>query len=397
MRCLKLTSTVEAADLLKSVGVDAYGIKAMLLKMTNLNILLEGIKCKVANIIKQEMLSVGGDAAVSRNSVACSAEVTDVVIMGTVKQITHFTEKIAVQPFGLAGISGEIKVLISNMFQDRFALATNRREITIGDRTLIMGILNVTPDSFSDGGKFHSHEEAVECGVKMLEDGADIIDIGGESSRPGAEAISVTEEIARVIPVIKSLAENVNVPISIDTTKSEVAREALECGAEIINDISAMTFDERMSSVAKKSGAAVILMHIRGTPKTMQKGNLKYRSVRGDIIEFLKERISHAKSSGITNEKIIIDPGFGFGKTSDDCLKLLNHLNEFKMLGRPIVAGVSRKSFIGKITGGEPSDREEGTAAAVTAAIMNGADIIRVHDVKKMKKVVSMADAIIRA
>jgi len=267
----------------------------------------------------------------------------------------------------------------------------------MGDRTLIMGILNVTPDSFSDGGQFHSHEEAIEYGLKMVEEGADIIDIGGESSRPGAEAISVKEEKERVMPVIKGLTGRLDVPISIDTTKSEVARGALECGAEIINDISAMTLDDRMSSLVEKTGAAVILMHMRGTPRNMQKGNLTYKSICGDIIEFLKERISNAHLSGILNEKIMIDPGFGFGKTSEDNLKLLKYMDEFKILGRPIVAGVSRKNFIGKITGGEPSDREEGTAAAVTAAILHGANIIRVHDVKRMKKVVSMTDAIIRA
>jgi len=397
LRCLHLRSSFEAAEVLKKIGVDSYGIEAMLSKMTNLNVLLEGVECKVANIIKQEMLSLGGDAAVSRNAVSCGVEKTDIVILGTVKQIQRFAEKISIQPFGLLKISNAIKQLLSNISKDHFVVKTYHRKLAVGDRTLIMGILNVTPDSFSDGGRFLSPEEAIEQGLKMVEDGADIIDVGGESSRPGAEAISTEDEMERVVPVIKALSIQVQVPISVDTTKSEVAREAVEYGAEIVNDISAMTFDDQMSSVIAQTGAAVVLMHMRGKPQDMQKGDLSYGSVCGDIIEYLKKKMADAHAAGIPLERVLIDPGFGFGKTGDDNLRLLKKLSEFRILGRPIVAGVSRKAFIGRITGGEPSEREEGTAAAVTAAIMNGANIIRVHDVRAMKKVAAMADAIVRA
>ncbi|MCX5854744.1 MAG: dihydropteroate synthase [Deltaproteobacteria bacterium] len=397
LKCLQLRSTAEAAEVLKKIEVDPYGIEAMLFKMVNVNILLEGVECKVANIIKQEMLSIGGDAAVSRYSVSCSVRETDVVIIGTVKQINRFAEKISSQPFGLVNIYNAIKQLLTNIEKDQFILKTYHREMIIGERTLIMGILNVTPDSFSDGGRFMAPEEAIEHGMKMVENGADIIDIGGESSRPGAEPVSCEEEMARVIPVIKGLAMRINVPVSIDTTRADVAREAIEYGAEIVNDISAVTSDDQMKSVIAGSGAAVILMHMRGKPKDMQKGDLSYRSIRGDIIEFLKEQIAESHSVGIPVEGLMIDPGFGFGKTGDDNVRLLKYLAEFRMLGRPIVAGVSRKAFIGRITGGEPSNREEGTAAAVTAAIMNGANVVRVHDVGAMKKVAAMADAIVRA
>jgi dihydropteroate synthase len=397
LRSLRLGSTDEAAEILQKIDVDPYGIKSMLSKMTHHNILIEGLACKVANIIKQEMLSAGGDAAVSRNSVACSVSQTDVIIMGTVKQILNFAEKISFQPFGLETIALEIKELVLNISRKHFVLKMNRHELAIGERPLIMGILNVTPDSFSDGGQFSSCEAAVECAFKMVEDGADILDIGGESSRPGSETISVQEEMARVLPVLKGLTGLKNVPISIDTTKAQVAEKALEYGADIVNDISAMSFDDRMSSIIAESGAAVILMHMRGRPQSMQEGDLSYTSIRGEIIEFLKEKMIKACSAGIHEGNIMIDPGFGFGKTGDDNLKILKYLSEFKALGRPIVAGVSRKNFIGRITGGAPMDREEGTAAAVTAAIMNGADILRVHNVKAMKKVALMADAIIRA
>ena len=281
--------------------------------------------------------------------------------------------------------------------KDSFILKTWKREMTIGDRAQIMGILNVTPDSFSDGGCFQSLEEAVEFGVRMVEEGADIIDVGGESSRPGAEPVSPKEELRRVIPVIEGLVSRVTVPISIDTTKAEVAREAVASGAEIINDISAMRSDDQMPVVVAATGAAVILMHMRGTPKDMQEGELTYRSLLSDIIDFLRERMERAKSAGVELERIMIDPGLGFGKTAEDNLKLLKHLSAFSVLGRPIVTGASRKSFIGKVIGGAPQNRLEGTAAVVTAAIMNGSHVVRVHDVRAMKKVAAMADAILRA
>ena len=281
--------------------------------------------------------------------------------------------------------------------EDFFVLKTWKREMTIGDRTQIMGILNVTPDSFSDGGCLKSPQEAIEFGIRMVEEGADIVDVGGESSRPGAGPVSLKEELRRVIPVIDGLVRRVNVPISVDTTKAKVAREAVEAGAEIINDISAMRFDDRMSVVVADTGAAVILMHMKGTPKDMQEGDLTYRALLPDIIDFLKERMEWAQSVGVELERMMIDPGLGFGKTAEDNMKLLRYLSAFRALGRPIVTGASRKSFIGKVVGGDPRDRLEGTAAAVAAAIMNGSHVVRVHDVGTMKKVAAIADAIRRA
>jgi dihydropteroate synthase len=396
-RSLHLRSSHEALDLLRKIDCDPYGIEAMLPKMVHLNILLEGIKCNIANIIKQEMLSVGGDAAVSRSAVSCSVKETDCVIMGTVKQIQRLSDKISIQPLGLSSISKAIKELIANVSKDLFILKTCKREIVLGEKTAIMGILNVTPDSFSDGGFFRNTDDAVEYGLKMMEEGADIIDIGGESSRPGAVPVTLEEEITRVIPVIKGLERRIKIPISIDTTKAEVARIAVESGADIVNDISAMTFDRQMANAVADTGAAIILMHMRGTPEDMQKGDLSYRSLRGDIIEFLEGKMEEAGMAGISPESIMIDPGIGFGKNGEDSMRLLKYLSEFKVMGRPIVTGPSRKAFIGKITGGGPNERIEGTAAAVTAAIMNGTHVIRVHDVKAMKKVAAMADTILRA
>ena len=396
-RCLHLRSSYEALEVLTKIDCDPYGVEAMLPKMVHLNILLEGIKCNIANIIKQEMLSVGGDAAVSRGAVSCSVTETDCLIMGTTKQIQRLSDKISIQPLGLSIISKAIKELLANVSKDLFILKTCRREIVLGEKTEIMGILNVTPDSFSDGGLFKDTDDAVEYGLKMIEEGADIIDIGGESSRPGAVPVPLEEEIARVIPVIKGLERSIKIPISIDTTKAEVARIAVENGADIVNDISAMTLDPQMANAVADTSAAIILMHMRGTPKDMQKGDLSYRSLRGDIIEFLQGKIEEAEIAGISLENIMIDPGIGFGKTGEDSMRLLKYLSEFRVLGRPIVTGPCRKAFIGKVTGGGPTERTEGTAAAVTAAIMNGANVVRVHDVKAMKKVAAMADAILRA
>ena len=397
LRRLLWTSAPEAADILKRIDVDPYGIEAMLPKMVNMNIHIQGLPCKVANIIKQEMLAIGGDAAVARGAVACSIEKTDLILIGTLKQIRRFIEKISFQPFGLKLLAESLDTLLDNLLAEHWTLKTSQRKMILGDRTRIMGILNVTPDSFSDGGRFDSPEKAVACGFQLVEDGADILDIGGESTRPGAEPVSLEEELRRTIPVIQGLSGKINIPISIDTTKAVIAREAVAAGAEIINDISAMRFDEPMPAVIASSGAAVVFMHMRGVPQTMQKGDLHYALLQGEVIDFFRECLNTALLAGILPEQVIIDPGIGFGKTRSDNLKLLKYLPEFNVLGRPILTGPSRKSFLGQEGRGGAVDRLEETAAAVTAAIMNGSQVVRVHDVKAMKRVVAVADAIVRA
>jgi dihydropteroate synthase len=263
-------------------------------------------------------------------------------------------------------------------------------------KTAIMGILNVTPDSFSDGSLYLDKDLAVRRALQMVEEGADIIDIGGESTRPGSEAVPLDEELERVIPVIKAVAARVQIPVSIDTYKASVARRAIEAGASMVNDISGLRFDAEMAAVAAIYRVPVILMHIKGTPRDMQR-NPEYEAVVPEVMDYLRASIGLAEEAGIDGSKIIIDPGIGFGKTFDHNLQILRDLQEFEALQKPILVGVSRKAFIGKILGGAaPSERLEGTAAAVTAAIMNGANIIRVHDVKEMARVARVADAIKR-
>ena len=269
------------------------------------------------------------------------------------------------------------------------------QKLDIGQRTLIMGVLNVTPDSFSDGGLFVETEAAAERAERMAAEGADIIDVGGESSRPGADSVSAEAEMDRVLPVIENLAKTIETPISIDTYKSSVARYALEMGACIVNDISALRSDPDMAQVVAQAGAAVVLMHMKGAPKNMQI-DPHYDSVIDEIISFLRARIQAAVDAGISSSQIIIDPGIGFGKTVAHNLEIIRRLREFKSLEKPILIGTSRKSFIGKVLDLPADDRLEGTAATITTAINNGADIIRVHDVKEMVRVTRMTDAIVR-
>ncbi|MCX7635841.1 MAG: dihydropteroate synthase, partial [Syntrophales bacterium] len=367
----------------------------MLPKMTHLNILVQAIPAKIANILKQEMLSLGGDAAVARGAVSCSVAETDCVLMGTRKQLDRLVKKLHRQPFAMAALGERIHRLLEDYDRQGYVFSTLRRRMTLGDRTLVMGILNVTPDSFSDGGRYNTVEKAVARGCEMVAQGADMIDVGGESSRPGSLPVPAEEEIRRVVPVVEALASRVGVPISVDTTKAAVAAAALEAGAEIINDISALGFDDRMASVAAETGAGVILMHMRGTPQNMQKGDLTYGDLCGEIVGFLEAALAKARRSAVAEEKTAVDPGIGFGKSAVDNLRIINHLEEFKSLGRPVVIGVSRKSFIGVVTGDEdPERRIEGTAAAVTTAVLRGCAIVRVHDVAFMKKVVAVADAL---
>ena len=269
------------------------------------------------------------------------------------------------------------------------------KQLTFGQRTLIMGVLNVTPDSFSDGGKYFDVAAAVCHAKYMAEHGADVIDIGGESSRPGASPASSNEELARVLPVIEGLIDEISIPVSIDTCKSEIARLALETGAHIVNDITALQWDAGMAQVVAEMNAGVILMHMRGTPRTMQHAPV-YNDVVSEISSWFQRRIGAAETEGIPSDQIVIDPGIGFGKTVDHNLEILRRLDEFRHLKKPILIGPSRKSFIGKILNLPVNDRMEGTAATITWAIAHGADMVRVHDVKSMHRVAQMTDALYR-
>jgi dihydropteroate synthase len=280
-------------------------------------------------------------------------------------------------------------------------MGTERGELVwrVGDhvldcatRTHVMGILNVTPDSFSDGGHFLDPEEAVRGGMAMARAGADIIDVGGESTRPGSDPVPVREEVDRVIPVVKRLAAEVDVPISIDTRRAEVAEGALDAGATIVNDVTAGS-DPSMFAVVREAGAGMVLMHMLGQPKTMQE-DPRYDDVVGEVRSFLARRLDEALASGIASERLAVDPGLGFGKTLQHNLTLMRRIDAFSDLGRPILVGPSRKSFVGLVTRTEIGERGAGTAGAVAWLTTNGAHVVRVHDVGEMALVVRMVDAI---
>lgn len=261
-----------------------------------------------------------------------------------------------------------------------------------GTRTFVMGVLNATPDSFSDGGRYLSVENALQHAREMIAAGVDIIDVGGESTRPGADWVSAAQEVERVVPVIRALSEEVSVPISIDTYKPEVARAALAAGASIINDINGLRQAE-MLSLAAETGVPVILMHMQGEPRTMQQ-NPSYQNVVAEVLDWLEQACNRAQAAGVKREQLIIDPGIGFGKTTEHNLMLLRRLRDLRILGYPILVGTSRKSLVGNVLQLPVDQRSEGTAATVAAAILQGADIVRVHDVEAMRRVAVMSDAI---
>ncbi len=279
------------------------------------------------------------------------------------------------------------------MNKQNFPLNWPGHSLDLGKRTYVMGVLNVTPDSFSDGGLYFQKEKAVEHGLRLAQDGADIIDVGGESTRPFSEEVSLQEELDRVVPVVEALSGVVQVPISIDTCKAEVARQALKAGASIINDISALRFDPDIIAVAAKAGVPVILMHMQGTPGDMQK-NPFYQNLIPEILNFLRQAMDRAVSGGIKEDIIIVDPGIGFGKTVEHNLEIIKELSQFRVLGRPVLLGASNKSFIGHLLNKEPHERDTGTMASIAAGVLNGADIVRVHNVKKAVETVRIVDAI---
>ncbi|MBS3732663.1 MAG: dihydropteroate synthase [Desulfobacterales bacterium] len=275
--------------------------------------------------------------------------------------------------------------------------------LQLGQHTAVMGILNITPDSFSDGGRFFRQDAALARAEELVAAGADIVDIGGESSRPFSDPVPAEEEIQRVLPVIEHLADKIAVPISIDTTKSVVARRAVDAGARIINDVSALRFDPDMGRVAAESGAVLVLMHMKGSPKTMQVEPV-YTDLIGEIHDFLGEALNRAQAAGVPKDRLIVDPGIGFGKTVSHNLQLINRLDAFADLGVPILLGPSRKAFIRKLYLQEAGEEhaadspeiETGTQGAVAAAIMKGAHIVRVHDVAAARRTVRVTDAIRR-
>ncbi len=392
VRFLDIRAVERACSEMERIGVDPAGIRIMAPKQFHYNLRVEGLTPAQANVLKQEMLSIGAEAAVAKGAASCSVGSTDAVLSGTARQFDVVIGKLRAQSFGLPEVGLSLAEAVGNLNKRGYVVKGRGREWELGPRTMIMGILNVTPDSFSDGGRFIEKERAVERGLEMFEEGADIIDVGGESTRPGALPVGVAEEMDRVIPVVEALASR-GVPVSIDTTKAEAARAALASGAGMVNDVSALCMDAAMAGVCAEFRAAVVLMHMRGTPSTMQE-DTGYEDLVSEVYDHLMARMDYAVAAGIERESIIIDPGIGFGKSSGGNMELIRSLREFRTLGAPILLGPSRKSFIGAVLGAGAEVRLMGTIAVAVAAVLNGASILRVHDVKEARMALDMADAI---
>jgi dihydropteroate synthase len=395
----------EAQRLLQEIAVDSAAFVYLLPKAVFRCIKLKEIPCIAANIIKQEMLAKGGEAAVKREALYLEGT-TDVLLLGTLKHYGLLLEKLKKQPFGLKKIAAEIQAILDNLEAGERTIAlAHGKELSLGQRTLIMGILNVTPDSFSDGGRYMEAGQAVERARKMREEGADIIDIGGASSRPQSQMIDEAEELRRVLPVVKSLSREGFI-LSLDTFRAGVARACLDEGVHLINDIGRLQLDPDLLPVLVEKQAPVILMHNRMqlrdesgqviSGEKVTQDLMHYQDLMSDIIKELGQSIEIAQDAGLGREKIIIDPGLGFGKNLAQNRLLIKRLEEFKSLGQPLLIGASRKSFIGQTLDLEVEQRLEGSLAVVAMAIMNAADIIRVHDVRASKRVAMMTDAVIR-
>ena len=323
--------------------------------------------------------------------------VKEIILTGTPDQLRRLSSILARDPRIPSSLARSIDLLLDNYLRSDYKIDCRGKVLDLGSRTHIMGILNVTPDSFSDGGQYAEQGAALEHAREMVSQGADILDIGGESTRPGADPLTEEEELRRIIPIIERLSSEQRGPISVDTYKSSVAEKALQAGASIVNDISGLRFSPDMARVVADHGAAVVLMHIKGTPRDMQV-NPVYGDLIGEIMDYLDESAGIALKAGVGRDRIMIDPGIGFGKTLEHNLTILERLDEFRALGFPIVLGTSRKRFIGTVLDiAEPKDRIEGSAATVALGIQRGARIVRVHDVGYMTKVARMTDAIVKA
>ena len=396
VRFLRTAAEADAARYLEDLQSSPEGRTIMQPKMSHYLVHLDDLDTRAANILKQNMLSIGGEASLPRNVFEFKGQKTSAIISGTRRQFKVLIPKLSHQPFGLTALQSELGALFDSLdlAERGHILALRGREYRLAEHTLVMGILNITPDSFSDGGRFFERESAVEHGLRMAEEGADILDIGGESTRPGADLISEDEELDRVIPVIEGIRRDLEVPISIDTSKSGVARRALDAGADMLNDVSALRIDQGIAALAAERAVPLCLMHMLGMPKTMQVSP-EYADLMGEIIAFLREQAEVAAEVGVAAANILVDPGIGFGKTVAHNLEIMRRLEELRSLGHPVLIGPSRKSFIGGVLDLPEGGRLEGTAASVALSIANGADIVRVHDVKEMVRVAGLADAIV--
>jgi dihydropteroate synthase len=392
VRLLAIGNRADLEQELARVGADPLCWPIFRAKSRAVAVKVDGLSTAGANILKQTVLTCGGDCAVNRAVVSGRVRCSDAVLFVTMRQLRALVERLKQQPEcvarlvpGLVELSGRILVPVRR-------IRLGRRTMDLGRRTRVMGILNVTPDSFSDGGRFLDPAAALDHAVAMAGEGADIIDVGAESTRPGSRSVPAKEQIARLRPVLRSLRGKVKVPVSVDTASARVARVALDEGADIVNDVSALA-DPDMAAVVARAGAPCILMHMKGRPRTMQQ-NPAYSDLMAEITLFLGSALQRGAAAGIVRTQMLVDPGLGFGKTLAHNLEILRRLAELGSLGAPVVVGPSRKRFIGTVLDAPPVGRREGTIAACVLAAANGANVLRVHDVKPVVQALKLADAV---
>lgn len=388
---IALRDVDEVRALMERMRVSPGGADIMAKKALFRVVRVKGLDIRAANILKQEMLSRGGEVATSRDVYQLDGREAECLVLGTLTQFERLLPKLRAQPFGLRNLAASIEAALR---QYDAHVPAFHAGLDLRKRPRVMGIVNVTPDSFSDAGDHFDPEVAVAAAWRMVDEGADMIDIGGESTRPGSGRVSADEEIGRVLPVIKALAGALPVPISIDTYRASVAAAALEAGAFMVNDVSAFRMDPALADVVRDAACPAVLMHMLGEPKTMQE-NPVYEDVVEDVFAFFVERLTWAIEAGIPEENLLVDPGIGFGKTLAHNLELIRRLESFRSLGRPIVLGASRKRFIGEVLGlPEAKERVIGTVATSVIAVIHDIDIVRVHDVRENVEAIRLTRAV---
>ncbi|MGI0131475.1 MAG: dihydropteroate synthase [Thermoplasmata archaeon] len=396
-RVLDVERFREIAQEIQRTHCDPEGVGIMTRKARIFPVRLDDVSLKAAPLLKQEMLAVGGDAAHDRGIADHSVPHTSVVLLATLGQYRRLLPKLRRQPFHLTAIADAVDQALHHATSTAPRTVHGvHRSVVVGERTLVMGVVNVTPDSFSDGGAFLDPDTAIAHARTLVAEGADLLDVGGESTRPGASEVAEEEEWRRIAPVVAALHGELRVPISVDTRHPSVASRALEAGADLVNDVEGLR-RPAMREVLLATGAPAIAMHMRGLPTTMQ-ANAEYTDLRAEVFGFLAEATARALADGIPPDRLLVDPGLGFGKSAEHNLELVRHLREFRSLGFPIVVGASRKSFLGVALGGaEPGERGEAGIAAAVLAAANGADIVRVHDVLPVVRALRFTDAVGRA
>lgn len=381
---------------LRSIGFDPLYVPKAINKYHFNIIKIKDVRAPAANILKQTALSKGADAGVATGVVNCSKKTTDIILAATDKQLESIVTSLKEQPFGLKRLSEELNKLLQRKYAQKLPLKVRNTCFDWGKKTYIMGILNVTPDSFSDGGDFVAVEKAISHVADMVANAVDIIDIGAESTRPFSDPVDSDIQLSRITPVLKELRiQFPDIPVSIDTRSHKVAQMCIEMGADIINDVSGLTYDQQMAGVIAVNNCPVVLMHSLATPEKMQ-NDPQYTHVVDDIYSFFIQAIDKAVEAGVKEENIILDPGIGFGKTFEHNLAIVRRCSEFLSLGRPVLVGASRKSFLGRLTGKSEKDRDNATTAINSYLVSQKIDILRVHNVALQAESSQLLDKLLR-